>query len=545
MIRPTARSLLRPLSLATLVLLVLLQSLFSGGISARPSIGIPAAVTEAYERAEKEIFHLEQTSFQTKTKQGDWLVFFGATWCGHCQRLTPIWLELQKKVGTELKDNNFNIAKVECTLNPELCESLEGFPTIYHYTNGVRASTEVMDRNLDDLFKFVKEHVRDHTGKSIADSGPAAVDSASKPLAKLSPMDELLAYAEQEVHPGANVNPDGLVVHLTRDTFKSMFHAPWCGHCKTLSPIWDQLAEELKGRVNIGKVNCDTEKGDVAFFFVYDAAVTDHVPFRVFQSVAKTVKPFAKLYVSPELRSYKMLHLKNNGPTLIAIRDAGLDNSVYTGGFTSDSASRTALRDWIMKERFPLVTKLEASTQTDIMEGNRLIALAIIDPNLPSGQSSLAHFRNSAKFWKKEAPAADVDRVKFAWIDAVQYQAYIFSVYSVKPMDLPVFVVANPATEEYFDQFANGDKYDSFAKVVVHASIKEVLSGNGKAKTNQSFISRTTKWITKQVMGTLMFVVNNILVSVLLFGGIVMAATYYALNMKNRYQSVPSNAKAE
>ncbi|KAH6576508.1 hypothetical protein BASA60_004502 [Batrachochytrium salamandrivorans] len=394
MIRPTARSLLRPLSLATLVLLVLLQSLFSGGISARPSIGIPAAVTEAYERAEKEIFHLEQTSFQTKTKQGDWLVFFGATWCGHCQRLTPIWLELQKKVGTELKDNNFNIAKVECTLNPELCESLEGFPTIYHYTNGVRASTEVMDRNLDDLFKFVKEHVRDHTGKSIADGGPAAVDSASKPLAKLSPMDELLAYAEQEVHPGANVNPDGLVVHLTRDTFKSltngspwfvMFHAPWCGHCKTLSPIWDQLAEELKGRVNIGKVNCDTEKdlmnkydikgfptlvlmdepnppiaykgarkldalkkyvmnsvtkpsfvpiiaddvpkivekGDVAFFFVYDAAVTDHVPFRVFQSVAKTVKPFAKLYVSPELRSYKMLHLKNNGPTLIAIRDAG------------------------------------------------------------------------------------------------------------------------------------------------------------------------------------------------------------------------------
>ena len=35
------------------------------------------------------------------------------------------------------------------------------------------------------------------------------------------------------------------------------FWAEWCGPCKMLAPILDELAEEYKGRVRIGKVNID------------------------------------------------------------------------------------------------------------------------------------------------------------------------------------------------------------------------------------------------------------------------------------------------
>ena len=35
------------------------------------------------------------------------------------------------------------------------------------------------------------------------------------------------------------------------------FWAEWCGPCRVVSPIIDELAEEYEGRVNIGKVDVD------------------------------------------------------------------------------------------------------------------------------------------------------------------------------------------------------------------------------------------------------------------------------------------------
>jgi thioredoxin 1 len=41
------------------------------------------------------------------------------------------------------------------------------------------------------------------------------------------------------------------------------FWAPWCGPCRMIAPIVDELAEEYNGRVRFAKVNTD-ESGAVA-----------------------------------------------------------------------------------------------------------------------------------------------------------------------------------------------------------------------------------------------------------------------------------------
>ncbi|XP_041975802.1 protein disulfide-isomerase A3 [Aricia agestis] len=87
----------------------------------------------------------------------DALIEFYAPWCGHCQKLAPIWEEL----GEKLKDEEVDIIKIDATANdwPKSLYDVSGFPTIYwkpkdsskkpvRYNGG---------RALEDFLKYVSD----------------------------------------------------------------------------------------------------------------------------------------------------------------------------------------------------------------------------------------------------------------------------------------------------------------------------------------------------------------------------------------------------
>ena len=39
------------------------------------------------------------------------------------------------------------------------------------------------------------------------------------------------------------------------------FWAPWCGPCRMIAPLVEELATEYKGKVKIGKINIDDSPG--------------------------------------------------------------------------------------------------------------------------------------------------------------------------------------------------------------------------------------------------------------------------------------------
>ena len=70
-----------------------------------------------------------------------------------------------------------------------------------------------------------------------------------------------------------------LIVTLTQDNFETEalksstpvlvdFWAEWCGPCKMIAPVLDELATEYQGKVKIGKVNIDEHQGLAAQFGV-------------------------------------------------------------------------------------------------------------------------------------------------------------------------------------------------------------------------------------------------------------------------------------
>ncbi|KAG1905485.1 protein disulfide isomerase [Suillus fuscotomentosus] len=161
------------------------------------------------------------------------LVEFFAPWCGHCKNLAPIYEQLGDAFAHA--KSKVIVAKVDADgAGKPLGQKygVTGYPTLKWFDEQGNIEPYEGGRDLDALASFI-------TAKS-------GVKSSIKP----PPPPETLIL---DVH-----SFDDVALDETKDVLVT-FTAPWCGHCKNLKPIYEQVAIDFKPEGNCVVANFDAD----------------------------------------------------------------------------------------------------------------------------------------------------------------------------------------------------------------------------------------------------------------------------------------------
>jgi len=277
------------------------------------------------------------------------------------------------------------------------------------------------------------------------DAAPAKAGADSQPTTTKSILKATPAQKKPS-KPSSNANPAGTSVPLTAESFQNLvtmsqdpwfikFYAPWCHHCQAMAPNWAQLAKEMKGKLNIGEVNCDAEsrlckdvhlrgyptilffrggerveyeglrglgdfvsfankamdvgqgvkdvdaaefkeleeKEDVIFVYFYDHATTSE-DFVALERLTLSLIGHAKLVKTNSGALAERFKI-TTWPRLLVSRDGR--PTYYTALAPQDMRDFRKVLHWMQSVWLPIVPELTASNSKEIMDG-KLVVLAIL-----------------------------------------------------------------------------------------------------------------------------------------------------------------------
>lgn len=134
----------------------------------------------------------------------------------------------------------------------------------------------------------------------LAGEQKAEQSGAGRPAEELGV--EMTGAVRPDEETAAKEKPTTRVVHITKadflkkvydfeknpDEWKYLgsqpaivdFYADWCGPCRQLSPVLDELAKEYSGKLTIYKVNVDNERGLATFFGIRSIPTLLFIPMK-------------------------------------------------------------------------------------------------------------------------------------------------------------------------------------------------------------------------------------------------------------------------
>ncbi|XP_047322126.1 protein disulfide-isomerase 5-2-like [Impatiens glandulifera] len=347
---------------------------------------------------------------------------------------------------------------------------------------------------------------------------------------------------------------DGTVLELTDSNFDEAissfdyifvdFYAPWCGHCKRLSPELDKAAPvlaKLKKPILIAKVNADkysrlATKYDIDGFPSLKIFMKG-VPTNYYGSrEADLLVRFLKKFVAPDVAilssdtnirefvedagfnipifigyglnesvitnmavKYKkkawfsvakgfseevmVLHDFDKVPSLISLHPTYDERSVFYGPF-----EEPFLEDFVRQNMFPVVVPINGETLKQLKDDERKIVLTIMDDTKEEKSKRLTETL-------KAAASANRDFI-FGYVGVKQYHEFAQSFEVTKNTKLPKMVVWD-GNEVYFSVVGSESIDEDDERSQVSRFLEGYSEGNVTKKqiSGPSFIMSNMSWV--------------------------------------------------
>ncbi|KAI1436320.1 thioredoxin-like protein [Xylaria sp. CBS 124048] len=468
-------------------------------------------------KAVPPLLELTPDTFKKEAQASKFLVVkYFNPYCPHCQLFAPIYQTLYEFYYTSTVPDldspssivpfeeayDIRFGTVDCLAFGDLCNAhgIEAYPRTYLYRNGEPVNFVGGAKPMKTVSEMIETALeKEYPGTrpaSLVLPEPEATSMPEAPAKIASENDEAIDKKDETTaskvmkapdvvqatpaKPTVTPNLDGISVPLNAESFQNLvtmtqepwfikFYAPWCHHCQAMAPNWEQMAKEMKGKLNVGEVDCDVEKRlckdvrlkgyptilffkggerveydglrgfgdllqyaekaldicegiqdvnatsfaelekkeDVIFVYFYDYATASE-DFRALERLPLSLIGRAKLVKTNDPQLYERFKI-TTWPRLLVSREGR--PTYYTPLTPREMRDTHMVLSWMKSVWLPIVPELTASNAREIMDG-KIVVLGILNrDDKDSFNGALHEMKEAANDWMdKQIQAFQLER---------------------------------------------------------------------------------------------------------------------------------------
>ncbi|KAI1319329.1 thioredoxin-like protein [Xylariaceae sp. FL0255] len=467
------------------------------------------------------LLELTADNFDDELKASKFMVIkFFNPYCPHCIDYAPTFQTIYEyyytsSTSTVAFEDAYDIrfGAISCLAYGDICtnEDITAYPRTVIYKNRKREEVIAGSKSIGDVAKVIERVLEaekpgtrpeslslpaagdnyspNYTGKKSSKAtdskGTEKTSSdkttSEKATSKTTKTDEVdVVDKTKPAKPSVTPNKDGNSISLTAESFQNLvtmtqepwfikFYAPWCHHCQAMASNWQQMAKEMKGKLNVGEVNCDAEsrlckdvhlkgyptilffrggerveydglrglgdflqyaekaldivdgiqdvdaesfaelekKEDVIFVYFYDHATATE-DFNALDRLPLSLMGHAKLVKTKDKALYERFKI-TTWPRLLVSREGR--PTYYTPLTPREMRDTHMVLSWMKSVWLPIVPELTASNAREIMDG-KIVVLGVLNrENEESFISAKHEMKQAADEWMdKQIQAFQLER---------------------------------------------------------------------------------------------------------------------------------------